>query len=370
MEWNEKTVARPTVGAPVPGTHPATNTGTTTKPAAEPAGSAARQPNASAAGDANLNVRWKLGGMIGRSPAMERLFLQMRYLANHLRVALVEGEPGTGKLLAARTLHTLATKSADGFVPCSAKTFFQEGEATRALEEARGGTLYLTRVDTLTVQEQGKLLQLLEWLQHQQTRNGGQQTPRQVLVSCERPLRGLVLQGTMRADLCYHLTSVRLLLPPLRERRDDLPLLVEHFMEQFSRRHGKPLRGLGPGVLPHLLAHSWPGNVRELETTISSAALLCEGQWLRLIDLPLLSLANPQEGISLVKREGSEAASGSAGAPAQDPNDPNLDRAIVRHIRHVLASVNGNKLRAARLLGISRSTLYRLLDASDVAVGE
>ncbi len=314
-----------------------------------------------------LNPRWKLGEMVGRSPAMERLFLQMRYLANHLRVALIEGEPGTGKLLAARTLHALATGRTEGFVPCSAQAFFSSGESSRALEEARGGTLYLTRVDSLTVPEQSKLLQLLEWLQHQHTRNGGAQAPKQVLVSCERPLRGLVLQGTMRADLSYHLTSVRLLLPPLRDRRDDLPLLVDHFLEQFSRRHGKPLRGLGPGVLPHLLAHAWPGNVRELETTVSSAALMCEGQWLRLIDLPLLSLAAPQEGLTLVKRAGSAESASDA---ASDANDPNLDRAIVRHIRQVLASVNGNKLRAARLLGISRSTLYRLLEANDLAVGQ
>ena len=342
MKWNERPVAQSaTLAAPAPVTH-----------AERKAPSPAQNP------------RWKLGEMVGRSPAMERLFLQMRYLANHLRVALIEGEPGTGKLLTARTLHTLATGRSDGFVPCSAQTFFANGESVRALEESRGGTLYLTRVDALTVADQSKLLHLLEWLQHQHTRNGGEQAPRQVLVSCERPLRGLVLQGAMRADLSYHLTSVRLLLPPLRDRRDDLLLLVEHFLEQFSARHGKPLRGLGPGVLPHLLAHAWPGNVRELETTICSAALMCEGQWLRLIDLPPLSLTAPQEGLTLVKRSSSEEV------PSDEANDPNLDRAIVRHIRQVLAGVNGNKLRAARLLGISRSTLYRLLDANDLAVGQ
>jgi DNA-binding NtrC family response regulator len=350
MKWNESTPESATTAAMAP---------------LSPERAAATHKGQLAAGAPTApNPRWKLGAMVGRSPAMERLFLQMRYLANHLRVALIEGEAGTGKLLAARTLHTLATRRTDGFVPCSARSFFTDGESTRALEEARGGTLYLTRVDSLNVAEQARLLQLLEWLQHQHTRNGGAQAPRQVLVSCEKPLRALVLQGTMRADLSYHLTSVRLLLPPLRDRRDDLPLLADHFIDQFSKRHGKPLRGLGPGVLPHLLAHGWPGNVRELETTISSAALLCEGQWLRLIDLPPLSLSNPQEGIALVKREGAPPSA------IDDASDPNLDRAIVRHIKQVLASVNGNKLRAARLLGISRSTLYRLLEASDVAVGQ
>jgi len=315
--------------------------------------------------DTATRTRWKLGEMIGRSPAMERLFLQMRYLANHLRVALIEGEGGTGKLLTAKTLHALATGRASGFVPASASSFLR-GNCNSALDEARGGTLYLTRVDAMTPEEQAKLLHLLEWHQHQITRNNAEHAPRQILVSCEHPLRGLVLQGQMRADLSYHLTSVRLQLPPLRDRREDIPLLVDYFLEQFSRRHGKPLRGLGPGVLQHLLAHSWPGNVRELETTLSSGALMCEGQWVRLIDLPLLSAPAQEEASPFaVSANGNGKASGE---PADDAADPNLDRAILRHIRRVLASVGGNKLRAARLLGISRSTLYRLLDANGVGL--
>jgi DNA-binding NtrC family response regulator len=338
---------------------------------------------------------------------MERLFLQMRYLANHLRVAVIEGEVGTGKLLTARTLHILATDATCGFVPCSASEFLRgeraciPGEQSAILEEARGGTLYLSRVDLLNTEEQGQLLQLLEWHQHQHTRDGSQarsqiapgqtaprQTaPKQIVVSCERPLRGLVLQGRMRADLSYHLTSVRLLLPALRERREDIPLLVDHFLGQFSERHGKPLRGLGPGVLNHLVSHSWPGNVRELETTLCGAALMCESQWIRLIDLPLLS-ASPQNETGLFltagtpgakcadqhdqsgnERAGNDhAGNGRAAKNGQgDQDDPNLDHVILRHIHRVLASVNGNKLRAAGLLGISRSTLYRLLETNGVS---
>jgi DNA-binding NtrC family response regulator len=314
--------------------------------------------------EAAAKARWMLGEMAGRSPAMERLFLQMRYLANHLRVALIEGENGTGKLLTAKTLHALATGRASGFIPCSASSFLR-GNCNGTLDEARGGTLYLTRVDALTPDEQGKLLHLLEWHQHQHTRNNAEQAPRQILVSCEHPLRGLVLQGRMRADLSYHLTSVRLQLPPLRDRREDVPLLVDYFLEQFARRHGKPLRGLGPGVLPHLLAHGWPGNVRELETTISSGALMCEGQWVRLIDLPLLSAPAQEEPSFTIS-----ASHRSNGAKAEEADDPNLDRAILRHIRWVLAGVGGNKLRAARLLGISRSTLYRLLDAGTLSISQ
>ncbi len=314
---------------------------------------------------AAVKTRWMLGEMAGRSPAMERLFLQMRYLANHLRVALIEGETGTGKLLTAKTLHALATGRASGFVPCLASSFLR-GNCNGTLDEARGGTLYLTRVDSLNAEEQGKLLHLLEWHQHQHTRNNAEQAPRQILVSCEHPLRGLVLQGMMRADLSYHLTSVRLQLPPLRDRREDVALLVDYFLEQFSRRHGKPLRGLGPGVLHHLLAHSWPGNVRELETVISSGALMCEGQWIRMIDLPLLSAAPEEEPAHPLASSHGAATGGQAEVGTED--DPDLDRAILRHIRRVLATVGGNKLRAARLLGISRSTLYRLLDAGSLSI--
>ncbi len=278
---------------------------------------------------------------------------------------------GTGKLLTAKTLHALATGRASGFVPSSASSFLR-ANANSTLDEARGGTLYLTRVDALVPEEQARLLHLLEWHQHQHTRNNAEQAPRQILVSCEQPLRSLVLQGQMRADLSYHLSSVRLQLPALRERREDIPILVDYFLEQFSRRHGKPLRGLGPGVLQHLLAHSWPGNVRELETTISSGALMCEGQWVRLIDLPLLSAPARDEGaLSNGNGNGHGPAHGGTSSQAgqdDDSTDPNLDRAILRHIRRVLGSVGGNKLRAARLLGISRSTLYRLLEANGVEV--
>jgi DNA-binding NtrC family response regulator len=312
--------------------------------------------------EASVRTRWRLGEMIGRSPAMERLFLQMRYLSNHLRVALIEGEGGSGKLLAARTLHTLATRHTEHFVPCSASAFLS-GQCEGSIEEARNGTLYLTRLHELDAAGQAKLLELLEWHQHQHTRNVSDQAPRQILVSTEQPLRALVTTGQVRADLSYHLSSVRLQLPPLRDRREDIPLLAEAFVEQFSQRHGKPLRGLGPGVLQHLLSHSWPGNVRELRTTISGAALLCEGQWIRMMDLPLLSAQAakepaPRPTLAPLPQPGESAANGLA-----PEDDPNLDRAIMRHIRRVMASVGGNKLRSARMLGISRSTLYRLLEA-------
>jgi two-component system response regulator AtoC len=135
-------------------------------------------------------------------------------------------------------------------------------------------------------------------------------------------------------------------MPPLRERREDLALLADYFARRFSETHGKFVRGLAPHTLPRLAAHNWPGNVRELESVIHNAALECEGQWIRPIDITALSPSGTSP-TSVIAAE----------------DDPNLDRAILRHINLVLARVDGNKLRAAKMLGISRSTLYRLLDA-------
>jgi DNA-binding NtrC family response regulator len=162
--------------------------------------------------------------------------------------------------------------------------------------------------------------------------------------------------------LAHRLTAIRFTLPPLRERREDLPLLVEVLLDRLRIAHGKAVRGLAPGTLPRLMSHSWPGNVRELETVLSNALLDCVSEWIRPIDIPTLTwpfAAGPQ-------RIPARSAPTSAIDDPAPELDPDLDRAILRHITRVLARVNGNKLRAARLLGISRSTLYRLLESGGV----
>ncbi len=385
--------------------------------------------------------RWALGGMVGRSAAMERLFLQMRYLANHLRIALLEGERGTGKQLAARTLHQLSPHQGGPFLHCPAAAFFSGSSLPTSLEKVRGGTLYLSGVDALNHEQQGRMLHLLGWLAQANARPLGLSgptaftpgsypalrptqgavlpltplskdeeapRPRALLVSSERPLRSLVLYGKFRGDLQAQLGAVHMQLPPLRDHQEDIPLLLEHFLKRFHLdkeyldKHGKRLRGYAPDLVPALLMRRWDGNVRELEQTLAAAALRTEGEWLRARDLPsvgtpaassaptraafpsMIWAARPGEGPRLQsactapRQTGNEnlpRRSSHASAPVSTPDantesdleptlDPNLDRAIMRHIRRVLGSVNGNKLRAARLLGISRSTLYRLLDAN------
>jgi DNA-binding NtrC family response regulator len=294
----------------------------------------------------------RLGDMVARSLIMQRLSARLRQAAPHLRIAAIEGEAGTGKTLAARMLHALGPASASAFVSCAASRFLS-AETQTLLEEARGGTLFLGRLNDLSSEQQSRLVDFLEWWEHRSGRDGQSFLPRQLFVSSCKPLRRLSAGGELRADLSYRLTAIRFELPPLRERRDDIGVLADWFATRHGAAHGKAVRGLGPGSLARLLSHIWPGNVRELETVITNAAMDCPGQWIRPIDIPPLMNATSSE----IEPVNDLAAD----------DDPNLDRMILRHINQVLAKTAGNKLRAARLLGISRSTLYRLLSSGSLS---
>jgi two-component system response regulator AtoC len=282
----------------------------------------------------------------------------MRSTAPHLRIATVEGESGSGKATAARTLHALGPAASGIFLPCPVTQFFEQLPAV--IRESRDGTLLLTHLEDLSPALQLRLLDFLQWLDHQHARHMPDSAPRQVFFSSNLPVRKLVSAFSLRIDLANRLTVIRFTVPPLRERREDVPLLAAYFAQRFSATHNKPVRGLGPQALPRLLTHSWPGNVRELESVIHAAALSCEGQWIRPIDIPALSAGYPGG----TQPEAESNGNGIAPGHESPQDDPNLDRAIHRHITLVLARVDGNKLRAARLLGISRSTLYRLLDSN------
>jgi DNA-binding NtrC family response regulator len=286
-----------------------------------------------------------LGAMVGRSPVMQHLFTRMRCTAPHFRLATIEGEPGTGKLLAARTLHQLGPGSDGPFAPFATDEFLENPAAL--WKDARGGLLYLSHIEELSPDRQRELRDFLERVARERIRIHATSGPLQLVAGSLQPLRRLSAAGSFRADLASHLTAIRFAMPPLRERREDIPLLAAIFLHRWSERHGKPLRGFGPGVLARLAAHSWPGNVRDLESAVNAAALETTGQWIRPIDIPRLDWTPAHPPVPI---------------PESTADDPNLDRAILRHVTRVLARVNGNKVRAARLLGISRSTLYRMLE--------
>ena len=294
---------------------------------------------------------WMLGSMAGRSPVMQHFFARMRCTAPHFRLATIEGEPGTGKLLAARTLHRLGPAAAGLFLPWIAAEFLLEPQLR--WHESRGGLLYLSHIDELSPDQQRQLRDFLERAAYERIRSRVPSGPLQLIAGTTQPLRRLSAASAFRSDLTSRLTAIRFSLPPLRERRDDIPLLAGLFLRHWSEAHSKPFRGFAPGALARLTSHSWPGNVRELESVIATAALEATGQWVRPIDIPRLEWpALPDPATAIPESSGDDP----------NPNDPNLDRAILRHVTRVLARVNGNKVRAARMLGISRSTLYRMLE--------
>ncbi len=305
---------------------------------------------------------------------MRRLIQQMQRMAPHLSLATIEGEEGTGRTLAAHALHAAGPAPNGPFVPCPATQFFAvESTASDSLErrqrwsetfllKAHGGMLFLDRVHRLSPDQQEMLADFLHWFDDRQFRarhppatagvsrdqNSTEEAlPAQIVFSTSVSLRSPDGVAHFREDLASRLCSVRFHLPPLARRREDIPLLAQVFIQRFARLYGKPVRGLGPGTIAPLLRHTWPGNVRELEETISAAALETESHWIRPIDLPPLnSTSRPSQ---------------STENAADD--DFNLDRAIRNHVTRALARTRGNKLRAAQLLGISRSTLYRILAA-------
>jgi DNA-binding NtrC family response regulator len=253
-------------------------------------------------------------------------------------------------MLAAQTLHHRGPPASAPFVPCVATEFLDQHQSI--LKEARAGLVYLSRVDELSPEQQRRLRDFIEHAAHERIRTPASSAPRQIVAGSAQPLRRLAAAGSFRSDLASHLTAIRFVLPPLRDRKDDIPLLAGFFLRRWSLQHQKPLRGFAPGTIARLTTHLWPGNVRELESVIAAAALECPGQWLRPIDIPAL-----------------QWPSQTPATPPPDPHseDANLDLAILRHITRVLARVNGNKVRAAKMLGISRSTLYRLLDSTPPA---
>jgi two-component system response regulator AtoC len=223
--------------------------------------------------------------------------------------------------------------------------------ASDADAETLSGTLYLDRVDLLASAGQGLLLSLVKTLQSDPT-----PPPRFLLLaSSQTSLRYLASQGHFLPDLAFRLTAVRFPMPPLREHREDIAPITQSLIERICRRYQQPIAVLAPGTLPCLLQHNWPGNVRELESVLESAILESTTGILSPADLRLDPPHSHPESVPLAE------ASVSAPASAKPTEDLALDAVILRHIQRVLDLNGGNKLRAARQLGISRSTLYRLL---------
>jgi DNA-binding NtrC family response regulator len=316
-------------------------------------------------------------GMIGRSPVMQEVFSLIQRLAPHAKVVLISGETGTGKELAARAFHQAGTRRHKPFVTvnCSAvvDTLFESelfghvrGAFTGAVESkagvfeaAQGGTLFLDEVGELPLSVQAKLLRALEFGEVQ--RVGSLQPKRvdvTVVAATNRDLRAEVAAG--RCDLFYRLNVVEVVLPPLRDRREDIPYLTAAFMRDSAARTRKPLQSLTPAAERLLHGARWDGNVRELKNVIERACILADGALLS--ERELAGAFGPDRADVAPAYRQPGAAVPRLRAPETTDAPAPLEAIERQHILDVLRQVNGNRMAAAKLLGISRRALYRRLD--------
>ncbi len=297
-------------------------------------------------------------GFVGESQPVREILELVRRVAPTDVSVMIRGESGVGKERLARLVHAFSERAEGPFVPLScaalpeslleAELFgIEEGVATGVsrrlgkIELAAGGTLFLDEVGDLSLGLQAKLLRVVQ--ERELERLGGRvriPVDLRLVTATHRDLEAMVARGEFRRDLYYRLKVVVITLPPLRERRSDIPLLAHHFLEIFGRRFGKPGIHLSRDALAALMAHPFPGNVRELENIIQAAVALAPGMEISSRDLGF-------DHGSDVTGKGGEALS--------------LEEMERRHIRRVLESVGGNRRAAARILGIDRSTLYRKL---------
>jgi len=309
--------------------------------------------------------------VVGVSAAWRKLLMQAEMAAPHLQVAAIEGEHGVGKHTLARYLFSHSPLAANAFQRRDAREWL----ATDADPSTLAGFTYLDRVDLLAPPGQGLLLGVLKNLQD---RPPGRAV---LLASSQTSLRQMAGQGLLLPDLAFRLTAIRFAIPPLRQRREDIAPLAQFLLDRICARYQQRPLVLGPGTLARLLQHSWPGNVRELAGILENALLQADNGVIRTSDLALPDglppSTNPQFDAafpanspvnSLLNSQFNPWANPSTGpAPMRDPQssaraaDLSLDAIIRHHVQFVLDLNRGNKLRTARQLAISRSTLYRIL---------
>ena len=282
--------------------------------------------------------------LVGPSPAMARLWSQLRLLAPHFRVALLTGEPGCGADAVAQALHDLSSFAGTPFLRIRSIDADRQLRHPGALfGNAPRGALFLTDIDRLSPASQQVVMRLLRLRRHRRIA---------IVASTSVDLRPLVSAGTFNGELFANLGSLRLQIPSLRERIQDIPLLTHQFLQAEATRQARSIPPLDPALLPAITDYTWPGNLDQLRSAIA---------WMLEHRDDTLTVADLRAAIAEVHAE-----TESAEAPVRMVP---LDHVVQEHVRAVLIGCNGNKLRAAEVLGISRSTLYRMLDAASVAGG-
>jgi len=298
-------------------------------------------------------------GIIGDSKGMQDVFKQIEKAASTDATIIISGESGTGKEIVARAVHYNSDRSSAPFVPvnCTAipnnlleselfghvKGAFTGAKGSRAgfFQVADGGTIFLDEIGDASPSMQGKLLRVI---QNKEIYMVGSSRTRKVntriIAATNKDLLSLMEKGIFREDLYYRINVINIPLPALRERGNDILLMINHFLEKFSKEMDRPMLNISDDALRVLVNYQWPGNVRELENLIQRLVIITDGDFIHVTDLPALMkfYVNQKKDVNRT-----------------------LADVEIEHIRHVLASVDGNKTKAAKILGIDRKTLREKL---------
>ncbi len=305
--------------------------------------------------------------IVGESPSIQLIRQTTNTVAPSDANVFIWGESGTGKELIAKALHSKSKRASKPFIAINCAALpkdilenelfgVEKGAFSGALtqkpgcfELADGGTLFLDEIGEMSAETQAKLLRAIE--EQSFRRLGGRQEIRvdvRILAATNRDISNALDQGTLRSDLYYRLSVVEIELPPLRNRKQDIVPLANHFLRMFGLKYGKEIRGFASDYIEMLESYHWPGNIRELRNAIERAVVICPGELISVLDLPekILKTQNEIMHISI-------------------PLGSSVEEAEKKLILETLASVGNNKAKAARILGVSRKTLHNKLHSFD-----
>ncbi len=320
-----------------------------------------------------LSKRYGLGRIVGKSESMRKVFDLVRLAGPSKSTILVEGESGTGKELVARAIHTHSPRSGAPFVTVNSGSMPSDllesnlfghvrGAFTGAIankkglfEVADGGSIFFDEIGTISLETQAKLLRVIQ--EKEFMRVGSVDTQKadvRIIAATNVDLKKMVAEGRFRDDLYYRLCVITIAIPPLRERREDIPLLAEHFTRLYASENNKQITGLHPDVLKALLDYDWPGNVRELENAIERAVVLCPGGMIGMDLLPETVLQPDR-----------------ADLPVRLPENGSTYKDLIedyerRLVRTALRRTGGVQKRAAELLRMKPTTLHEIIKRLEI----
>ncbi len=313
-------------------------------------------------GQDKVNARYRLDDFIGRSPKMLAVYKVVAKAAESRATVLIQGETGTGKELIAQAIHYNGPRASSPFLAVDCSTFneglleselfgYVQAAFTGAVEdkkgifeEADGGTIFLDEIGDIAVPLQAMLLRVLQ--EHEIRRVGSFESIKvdvRIIAATSKNLENLIQNGTFRSDLYYRLSVINIVLPPLRERKEDILPLAEYFLRKYSAEAGKSVTRLSPQAMELMLRYSWPGNIRELENAIERAVTMTSNSLILPEDIP------PSLQEEMVTE------SSAVDKPMT------IEEMQRNYIRQVLNNMKGNKKNAAKKLGIDRKNIYRML---------